>query len=79
MVSTLPPLRDTFSGCVSERRLSYKTKLVNLLNKVPQAAKRGAVSRIGFVWITAPDRKTQLVVMERHKGPWDLIKDRKSY
>jgi len=57
MVSTLSPLRDTFSGCVSERRLPYKTKLVNLLNKVPQAAKRGVVSRMGFVWITAPDRK----------------------
>jgi hypothetical protein len=42
---------------VSSRRLPTKTKLVNLLNKVPQAAKRGVVSRMASIWITAPDRK----------------------
>jgi len=57
MVSPLSPKRNTFSGFVSARRLPTKTKLVNLLNKVPQAAKRGVVSRMASIWITAPDRK----------------------
>lgn len=78
-VSPLFPLRNIFSGCVSERLLPNKRKLVNLLNKVPRAAKRGVVSRRGFVWITAQDRTRKVVVMECHKGPWELIKDRKSY
>lgn len=48
-VRPLSPLRNIFSGCVSDRLLPNKRKLVNLLNKVPQAAKRGVVSRKGFV------------------------------
>lgn len=52
---------------------------MNLFNKVLREAKRGVVSRMGFVWITTPDRKRKLVLMECHKGPWELIKDRKSY
>jgi len=57
MFSPLSPPRNIFSDCVSVRRLPTKTKLVNLLNMVPQAAKRGVVSRMAFVWITGPDRK----------------------